>query len=189
MSALTVISCLVYLVVAAVFALAAVRTSTGPGNAATQYVWRFGVAFFVFMSCVRILGIEELARRTLRGALRKSEIYEERIGMQGPVVAAIILLIPAAIMTVWWLRSNGSFRQLSPMAFWAAIAIAGFVPLFAVRLASLHSLDALLYSGSLHLNWVVDSGLTFLAGACAGWGTRKRKGPTTRRETMSCGRR
>jgi hypothetical protein len=49
----------------------------------------------------------------------------------------------------------------------ALLATAGFLPLYAVRLISWHATDQLLYGGGIHLNWVIDLGLTSIVAGAA----------------------
>lgn len=161
------------IVAIAIYAFAALlcaRASLAAGNVKRlkpdRYSWAGCSAFFMALIIVRVIDLENRIRDSLRMHFRQGGLYDDRWQMQA-ILASCILVIGAAILAVFlrgWFRRTPSRRQI--LANLGVLAMFGFVSLFALRLTSLHAIDALLY-GPLKLNWVIDLSLTVLAAGAA----------------------
>lgn len=98
-----------------------------------------------------------MLRSDLRGWLETRDLIASRRAIQGPVIAAaIILFAAAAMLAVYWVAQRISGRRNIAIA----VALGGcgvMVATIAMRTVSLHALDRLL-NGPLKLNWVGDIG-------------------------------
>lgn len=121
------------------------------------WTWSALALLFAVLMAVRLGGFEEWLRATLREAMRAEGDYHERRSIQAPIVAAI--LVVAGIGTFGFLygatRRLAGRRNLARLV--AVVASTAMMFLIALRMASLHMIDALLY-GPVKLNWVVDLG-------------------------------
>ena len=129
--------------------------------------WIAVAAWFALMIVLRLGDVEETARQALRLWFRSRDAYDDRQRLQLPL--ALATLIGAALLAViarrgWRASAGDTARKLLHIAL---VAAAGFLPLYALRIVSLHITDTLLYSGPVRLNWLADGGLTLLAGAAA----------------------
>lgn len=147
--------------------LAAAVTARGsrqlPGHIRT---WVLLALFFAALIPLRLLEVEEAVRDTLRAAMRAEGSYRERRDIQGPIVAAIILLAGCGSLALLYrtMRIVRGRRNVARVV--ALVAALTMLLLMALRMISLHAVDALLY-GPVKLNWVVDLGtsLTVLGAA------------------------
>lgn len=126
------------------------------------------VAFgFACLMAVRLAGLEELARQSMRQWVMGHQLYELRRSFQAPLAALVVAIAFAAALAAWyfWLRKSAPReRWMQRIAF---LSLASFAPLYALRLVSLHATDKLLYSGPIRLNWILELGLCLAAGASA----------------------
>ena len=129
--------------------------------------WGVAVVLFVVLIAVRSLDVEEHIRAGLRTMLAMEGEYRQRSEIQMPLIAVALLGVLVAVllaMRKWakWPKARPD-RQL----FVAYAGMLGFIPLFTLRLISLHAMDALLYKGPLRLNWLLDGGFSLLVGGAA----------------------
>lgn len=150
---------LVYLLVAAA-AIACARRETG-GAAAR---WWSIAATFVLLAGWRLLHGEDQVQAWLRHAAEASGTYETRTAWQGPLASLAVL--GGAALLYWLSRRGVRDSAWIVLARLATASLAGFT---AVRAMSFHPIDQLIYLsvGPLHLNHVIDIGLSFLAGGAA----------------------
>lgn len=133
---------------------------------AEQWHWLAVAAAFVLLIAVRQFGVEELLRDSLRQTLRAEGIYGVRREFQRPLTA-IIIVVGAGFGLVAVLRFPG-WSSRTRLAVWCARwATLGYIPLYCLRIVSLHATDVLLYRGPLRLNWLIDGGLAAVAGIAA----------------------
>lgn len=161
------------LVAASVYALVVFACGIA-GLTATQHAqqkwhriaWLLLFLLFVVLIALRVFGLEDWLRDSMRAAARASDNYGERRRIQRPVVAAVITLAAGSgFAWLYLLAKNGRGRR-NIAAMLALAAGAAMVGLVALRIISLHFVDALLY-GPLKLNWVGDLSLTAIIGGAA----------------------
>jgi hypothetical protein len=139
------------------------------GRTRAEWVtWVLAVLTMSAVFLIRLYDLEDLARDLVREHLVASGAYADRWSFQAPVAAAIVLVSAGcawlALLSVQNFRRR-SRTQLLLLA--GRFGMLGFVPLFAVRIVSLHMTDQLLYAGPVRLNWVLDLGLTLMVGGSA----------------------
>lgn len=128
--------------------------------------WLIVALLFAVFAILRLVAAEELARDAARKFMRASDSYSERRSLQAPMVSTVIVLAGAAALLALY-RWNAALRGRRNQARMASlVAVVAMLFLIALRLASLHAVDSLLY-GPLKLNWVIDLGasLTVLVAA------------------------
>ena len=129
--------------------------------------WIILVALFCVLIALRLLDGEEIIRDNLREILRSDTRYESRRDFQRPLVAGLVAI--AAVGGFFWIyRVGRRVKGRRNIAVMLALACgAAMVFLVALRMISLHAIDAVLY-GPLKLNWVADVGLScaIVAAAC-----------------------
>lgn len=136
-----------------------------------QAVWHrqawaaIGVMFLVF-GLMRVLGIQELLQTDLRSTFHLEQRYEERRVLQGPLVGVILVVAAAMGAGLFYYIANGLKGRRNIATLVAVGCTGGMIMLTALRLVSLHSVDALLY-GPLKINWIADVGLTLAVLGCA----------------------
>lgn len=155
-----------------VVCLAAAITARGsrqlPGHV---WTWVLLALFFAALIPLRMLEVEEAVRDSLRAAMRAEGSYRERRDIQGPIVAAIILLSGAGALALLYrtarnVRGRRNFARVA-----ALVAALAMLFLMTLRMVSLHAVDALLY-GPVKLNWVIDLGASLTVLGAAGFYTR-----------------
>lgn len=129
--------------------------------------WRNLALFFGLLMLVRIAGLEEALRGYLREAIIRAGHYSERGEYQ--IVLALVVLAAVAVAVVvalrlWACRQRGT-RHAALLA--SSLAMLGYGPLYALRILSFHATDRLLYGSPVHLNWLLDAGLSLVAGTSA----------------------
>lgn len=124
-------------------------------------IWMILAVLFVVLAIFRVFAIEEILREYWRFELHLKGTYEERRDFQRPIVAAIIIV--GATTAGWWIfRVARNIRGRRNIAITVAkVSGAAMAVLLALRLISLHAIDALLY-GPAKLNWIVDIGASLL---------------------------
>lgn len=130
--------------------------------------WVLIAIVFAALAFVRVMALEDVIRDGLRDYFRSEAAYSNRRDFQRPLAAA---LVGASLFfaCVWFFRVSRSVRGRRNIAVLVASAsAAGLVCLLGIRLISLHHLDAILYSGPVRLNWLLDIGASVtVAGAAA----------------------
>jgi len=128
--------------------------------------WAALALLFAILVGLRLLNAEEIVRGTLREWLLASESYEDRRGIQGPIVLAIV----AAAIAVGFFWIYRRVRDARGRRNYAVIAAqtAGLtmMGLIALRIVSFSAMDKLLF-GPLKLNWIGDLGSSAMVAACA----------------------
>lgn len=123
--------------------------------------WLLLACLFLLLAASRMFDVEEMLRYNLRQMLRADAAYEHRREFQRPLVAGLVAI--AAMFGFWWTyrvaRRIKGRRNIAVMV--ALVSGACMVLLIAMRMISLHLIDALLY-GPLKLNWVADVGLSWM---------------------------
>ena len=164
-SSLSLFAIGVYLI-ALLAAGAAWHTARGHAQQAWHgYAWIMLAGLFAMLMVARWYNVEELIRTELRESLRASASYDARRKFQQPIAASLVVFAAAACF--WWAyRTARSIVGRRNIAVMVGLAAGGcMVVLIALRMVSLHFIDALLY-GPLKLNWIADLGLSaMLAGA------------------------
>ncbi len=123
--------------------------------------WIILCLLFCLLIISRLLDAEELMRDNLRAALRADASYDNRRDFQRPMAAAVIA-IAFSIGLAWIYRVGRRIQGRRNIAVaLALICGAAMLFLIALRMISLHAIDALLY-GPLKLNWFADVGLSCL---------------------------
>lgn len=95
----------------------------------------------------------------MRAYLMTEGAYGARRTVQAPLVALAMTsaVLATFVLLFRWSRTVRGRRNVARAV--AILAVLVMVLLIALRLASLHSLDALLY-GPLKLNWIIDIGIS-----------------------------
>ncbi len=121
------------------------------------WTWLLLALFFGVLIALRLASAEEWLRAALRDCLRESGHYGDRRSLQALLVAAILVIAGTGAMLVLhrWARHLRGCRNLARLA--GVLGAAAMVFLMALRLASLHLVDALLF-GPVKLNWLIDIG-------------------------------
>ena len=124
--------------------------------------WRIVAAIFALMVIWRLAQGEQRVQDSVRYWTRDHGFYDERQALQIPATIVVILLATAMMMAL----SRVRHARRSAFGLGASAALALFA---AVRAASLHDVDELLYRaiGVVHVNYLIDMGLTGLVGLLA----------------------
>lgn len=165
-SGLSLAGAVVYLLTAVAAAIAAVSADRrGRGNR-DQLAWVLVLLAFVVFSAMRLVAAEEHLRSTLRTALELADARAGRRAIQLPLsLLALTLATLAAFPLVRRIAASGWASQHAARN-WALLALLGMLGLIALRIISLHAMDAILFSsliGPLRLNWLLDLGFTAVA--------------------------
>ena len=129
-------------------------------------MWLGLAALVLVLIAMRGVAVEELWRTSMRQYFRAEGGYADRRSMQSLLIVAIVLAgcaLTGAIIYRWARLLRGRRNYARMIAVLAGLAM---VLLVSLRLASLHSIDALLY-GAPKLNWIIDIGASFAAMAAA----------------------
>jgi hypothetical protein len=134
----------------------------------TGHVRNWALIALVFLGLIvsRAFDIEENLRQDLRNSLRLRETYDGRHDIQRPIAAGVVTVASALgfWMTYHFAQHTRGRRNISMvLAIFAALAM---IALLALRIVSLHAVDAVLY-GPLKLNWITDVGASFVVIAAA----------------------
>lgn len=162
----------IYIVVAVLTAVAGMVAGQRRQPAWHRRAWLLLAILFALLVAMRLLNVEELLRENLRELLRVDAAYDNRRDFQQPLAAAVVGLggLAGLMLFAWVLRKLPGRRNLAVLAGLAAGA--GMLTLVALRLISLHAVDAWLY-GPLKLNWVADVGFCLVTAVAAGWYIRR----------------
>jgi len=148
--------------------LAAVRAAAPQSDRRGDlYHWLACIAAFAGMIALRVGQVEDRSRDAARGWAQQAGEYQSRFELQLPVVllmAALGLVIAYVFIRLWRASRRGSRARLVLLS---RFAVLGLVPLFGLRLASLHQIDRVLYSGPLRINWMIEGVICVVVGGCA----------------------
>lgn len=174
MATLNLAGIFVYAIVVLLCATAAFSASGSPGQRAQIGGWLFCSAAFAVLALLRLFEIEDRFREALRHFGRAIGGYDDRAVLQVPLVVLTVVGALAIVLFAYRVLRNGHVGEERHLTL-ALLALAGFVPLYALRTISWHVADMLLYGGSLRLNWVLDLALTVLVAGSALLFIRKRR--------------
>ena len=144
-------------------------------------LWLAIAAVLFALVIFRLGNGEDLLRQNVRAWARASDLYAARRDWQAPFATAVLLIGAMAGFLVWrrWQKTRVDKGQWALRI--ALLAIAAFLPLYALRLISLHITDALLYSGPVRLNWILELGICGAVLVCAiFYGERVKRRPAGR---------
>ena len=124
-------------------------------------IWVAIAVAFVALAAVRVTGLEDLLRESLREALRADAAYADRRAVQRPLAAIALAGVSLGAMILLWRQSRSvrGRRNVALLVATGATMVMGL--LIALRIISLHQVDSLLY-GPLKLNWAIDLGASAL---------------------------
>lgn len=149
----------IYLIVALAGVLACSRAIRQRQTVWHAWAWIIVAVLFVVLALIRCFAIEEWVRTDLRDILFERAVYDQRQDIQKPLVA--VFFVAAASLAAGsvygvakWVTGRRNIVSIAALA-----CTGGMIFLLALRLISLHSVDALLY-GRLKLNWIIDLGLS-----------------------------
>ncbi len=125
--------------------------------------WAAVALGFLLVGIIRLTGAEDAIRVKVRMAMRASGEYAGRAQLQSTLVSLGLVLGVAIIGWVWWRWSRRPAGRGEWLTRIGLLAIGGYVPLYALRLISLHNIDKLLYLGPVHPNWLIDGALAATA--------------------------
>lgn len=160
-SILSVSAAGLYCLVALACLAAGLVARTTPARPDHLRAWAVLAALFVVLATLRSLGVEEWLREELRDALRTQDAYQMRRQVQRQIAAAVVLLVTLSVLAWLLLRRPVARARRSVPLLFAGCGAGFMLLLLALRLISLHQIDALLY-GSLKLNWVGDLGASLI---------------------------
>ncbi len=155
-----------YVLVVIACTVASIVSRTHRQHPAHARSWLALALLFAVLIGLRVLNSEELARDGLREFLLDSDWYDDRRGIQGPLV--MVVIAAGTLAGIFWLyrklRAARGRRNLAVLAAQAAGLL--MVALVALRTISFSALDKLLF-GPLKLNWLTDLGSSIVVGGCA----------------------
>jgi cell division protein FtsW (lipid II flippase) len=154
-------------------AVAAARQADRRGDALH---WLACAAVFAGLIAMRLINAEERLRGSAREWVRQSGNYAQRGELQLPLalLIGVIGVAVAAQFVRQWRRERPFSRARLVLA--ARFALLGLVPLFGLRLVSLHAVDQVLYHGPLRLNWLAEGAICLAVGGCAAFYARRKRG-------------
>lgn len=128
--------------------------------------WVIMAGFLLILAAMRYWQVEEVLRQDLRKILISDGLYQGRRAFQS--VLAVLCLVSGVIAAIFFVQRLLGTRRglLLRLVWWSRLAMLGMAGLIALRLISLHAIDALLYGG-FRLNWVLDLGMTGVMGGAA----------------------
>jgi hypothetical protein len=144
------------------FALIAAFRAPARRRELALFNWFAVVVIFVLLAVWRLDNGEALVQDQLRNWTRANGTYDDRHSFQVPITLAAVVAVAGLI----WLAGRASGAAHSGKGLCAALIMAVFT---AVRATSLHAVDALLYQsvGPIHVNYLIDLGLTAVVAAFA----------------------
>ena len=128
--------------------------------------WLLIALLFGVLIIWRGFAAEEWFRALMREYLRETATYDDRRSVQAPIIAVVIVAagMGGLLFLYRWGRLVRGRRNYARLV--AVLAAVAMLLLIALRLASLHVVDGILF-GALKLNWVIDIGTSFLVLASA----------------------
>lgn len=136
---------------------ACAHAARGRSPAAHVRNWAIIALVFAGLIMLRALNLEEMIRQDFRAMLRADNSYGDRRELQRPLVALVIVIAaPIAFLLLRRLVSQRHSRRELTISI-AIMATLAMIGVLALRIISLHQVDALLY-GPIKLNWITDIG-------------------------------
>lgn len=155
-----------YVLVASSALLASLRASKQRQAVWYGRGWVIIALMFLAFGMLRVFMVEDMIEANLRSTLYVEGRYSDRRALQGPLFAIIFLVASAMAAAFFYYIVKGVKGRRGMATLIATGCTGGMVMLVALRLVSLHSVDALLY-GQLKINWIADIGLSLAVIACA----------------------
>ena len=129
--------------------------------------WQSVGFIFASLAIFRAFDGEEFVRGRARGLINEIGSYADRATFQVPLalIAFVLGLLVIWIFARQWraLRTGGRGRLVLTSRF----ALLALLPLYALRLISLHQTDWLLYSGPIRINWLLEFAISTAVGGAA----------------------
>lgn len=157
---LNIAGVLVYLLVAGLAMRAASRSHKAQRPRAAAVHWRTVSLVFAALALWRLAGAEAQVQDFVRDLAHHTGSYAARRELQTPLVG--LALIAGAVFALWTFFSSRG----DPAVRWSRFATMSLLAYSAVRMVSLHAVDAILYAsvGPFHINHFIDLGLAAIAG-------------------------
>lgn len=129
------------------------KRSRTPGAAAAH--WWAVAALFAGFAAWRLLNGEGRVQALLRGQLQADGTYDDRYTMQGPLAAALVVVLAAIGAIAAW-----RWYSQPPHRAWSMAGALGLLGFSVVRMVSYHPIDRLIYAGvgPLRLNYLIELG-------------------------------
>ncbi|KUR80132.1 hypothetical protein [Novosphingobium sp. FSW06-99] len=145
--------------------------------------WGAVAVIFVALAVWRLTDGEILLQDYVRGWTRGHGVYDDRHVFQVPVTLGAVLVMAALVVLAQ--RSSGVGRSGQALALSLVMVV-----YTAVRATSLHAIDEILYQslGPIHVNYLIDLGLTALVAALAIFECRQVATSASRRHRSSSSR-
>lgn len=146
---------------------ASVARSAGGRQGEVRH-WLASAGIFASLAIFRLANGEDRVRALGRGAISAAGELADRAVVQVPLAIGVLL---AVIVLAWrfarsWQISRRGSRERPVLL--SRYALLALVPLYTLRLVSLHQTDWLLYSGPIRINWLLEGGICLVvAGAAA----------------------
>lgn len=167
MSIASILGVALYALVILACAPAALAARKFPDRPGDLRHWLACAVIFAGLALLRLVEGEDRLRAIARALSRGSGEYAERAIVQVPL-AILAALAALAIGWLFWRRWQANRpASRARLVIAARFALLALVPLYGLRLISLHQIDRLLYSGPLRLNWLIEGGLCLVVGAAA----------------------
>ena len=175
MSLMSQIAVIVYCVVILACVAAMRVAAQHPDRRRDMAHWLAAAAVFAGLAAFRIGQVEERLRDFAREVSQADGVYELRAEVQVPLVILTGLAglgMMVLFVRLWRRERPGSRARLVLLS---RFALLGLVPLFGLRLVSLHQVDYVLYSGPLRINWLIEGAIcAAVGGSAAVYTLRKR---------------
>ena len=149
-----------------------------PDRRSDLWHWLAAAVVFAGLGALRLVQAEDRIRGFAREWSRAAGAYQDRTGLQIAAVVAIVVI--GCVFTGLFIRSWRASRPFSRarLVLVSRFALLGLIPLFALRLVSLHAVDRVLYNGPIRLNWMLEGAISLAVGGSAIlYARRKRSRP------------
>jgi cell division protein FtsW (lipid II flippase) len=158
---------MLYVLVIVACLAAAPVAARQPNRRGDAIHWLAAAAVFAGLIALRVSQAEERARGAAREWLRQTGSYAQRAEWQAPL--ALLIALAAVGGAVWFARAWRRERPFSRarLVLASRFALLCLVPLFGLRLVSLHAVDQVLYRGPLRANWLAEGAICAVVGGCA----------------------
>lgn len=156
-SILSMLAACLYAVVISATLVAFIEARKARQSPLHGFIWIAIAVIFAFLIVSRLLLIEDAIRTDLRETLRASQVFATRRELQGPFIAAALVICLAVGFGGAYLTMRKIVGRRDRAVAVAATSCAVMLVIVAMRIISLHAMDALFY-GPLKLNWVGDLG-------------------------------